>query len=109
VHVGPLAHTAPPVHPWPPHCPYLGTVAPPPPPALPPPDDVVGAAPVVDTVMVAVVVVVTILVTVTALQVPEAEFGVVGFAAAVATLAGYTTGLLYGFTLRVLYSVPLFG
>jgi hypothetical protein len=46
----------------------------------------------------------------------------VGIAAAVATLAGYTSGLLYGFslrvlftgslygfTLRVLYSVPLFG
>jgi hypothetical protein len=33
----------------------------------------------------------------------------VGIVAAVATLAGYTSGLLYGFTLRVLYSVSLFG
>jgi hypothetical protein len=33
----------------------------------------------------------------------------VGIVAAVATLAGYTSGSLYGFSLRVLYSVPLFG
>jgi hypothetical protein len=33
----------------------------------------------------------------------------VGFAAAVATLAGYTSGLLYGFYTRFLYSGNLFG
>jgi hypothetical protein len=32
----------------------------------------------------------------------------VGIAAAVATLA-YTSGLFYGFSLRVVYLVPLFG
>ena len=34
---------------------------------------------------------------------------VVGITAAVATLVGYTSGLFYGFSLRVLYSVLLFG
>jgi hypothetical protein len=34
---------------------------------------------------------------------------IVGISAAVATLAGYTSGLFYGFSLLVLYSVPLFG
>jgi hypothetical protein len=33
----------------------------------------------------------------------------VGIAAAVVTLADYTSGLFYGFSLRVLYSVHLFG
>jgi hypothetical protein len=33
----------------------------------------------------------------------------VGITAAVATLVGYTSGLLYGFSLRVLYSGNLFG
>jgi hypothetical protein len=33
----------------------------------------------------------------------------VGITAAVATLVGYTTGLLYGFSLRVLYSVHFSG
>jgi hypothetical protein len=34
---------------------------------------------------------------------------VVGIAAAVATLFGYTSGFYYGFSLRVLYSGSLFG
>jgi hypothetical protein len=33
----------------------------------------------------------------------------VGFAAAVATLAGYTSGLLSGFSLRVLFTGSLYG
>jgi hypothetical protein len=38
-----------------------------------------------------------------------AEVTPVGLAAAVATLANYTTGLLYGFYTRFLYSGNLFG
>jgi len=35
--------------------------------------------------------------------------GTVGITAAVATLVGYTSGLFYGFSLRVLFTGPLFG